>query len=150
MHASSPCAGERTPMPRSSPRPSATAFGSWLAKARDLRGLSQNELAERAGITQEYVSGLERGVRNPSRKVIHALATALTPENADERVMDNMLNSGLGAAGFATEGQSELLPLSTGDAVIIQSVHPVPEEIKERIRDYAEYQLEKLGRERAA
>jgi transcriptional regulator with XRE-family HTH domain len=40
-------------------------------------GLSQEELAERAGLHWTFVSGVERGVRNPSLHSIGKLARAL-------------------------------------------------------------------------
>jgi transcriptional regulator with XRE-family HTH domain len=41
------------------------------------RSLSQEELAERAGLHRTYVSSLERGQRNVGLDNIHALARAL-------------------------------------------------------------------------
>jgi transcriptional regulator with XRE-family HTH domain len=41
------------------------------------RGYTQRELAERAGITQEYLSAIERGSRVPSLEVFLILAEAL-------------------------------------------------------------------------
>ena len=49
-----------------------------LQNARRDRGLSQEELAHLAGIHQTYLSGVERGKRNPSILVLHRIATALT------------------------------------------------------------------------
>ena len=40
-------------------------------------GLSQDELAHRAGLHRTYVSGVERGVRNPTITVLEKLAKAL-------------------------------------------------------------------------
>jgi transcriptional regulator with XRE-family HTH domain len=40
-------------------------------------GWSQEELAERAGLDRTYVSGLERGVRNPSLLSQQRIADAL-------------------------------------------------------------------------
>ena len=40
-------------------------------------GLSQDELAHRAGLHRTYVSGVERGVRNPTITVVDKLAKAL-------------------------------------------------------------------------
>ena len=41
------------------------------------RGWSQEELAERTGLHRTYVSGVERGVRNPTLSVLDRIATAL-------------------------------------------------------------------------
>ncbi len=41
------------------------------------RGHTQKELAEKAGITQEYLSAIERGSRVPSLEVFLLLAKAL-------------------------------------------------------------------------
>ena len=44
---------------------------------RRAKGLSQEELAFRAGIHRTYIGGIERGERNPSLKNIAAVAKAL-------------------------------------------------------------------------
>jgi transcriptional regulator with XRE-family HTH domain len=44
---------------------------------RRARGWSQEELAERAGLHRTYVSGVERGVRNPTITIVEKLALAL-------------------------------------------------------------------------
>ena len=53
------------------------AFGLRIRQLRDQQGYTQEELAHRAGIHVTYLSGIERGVRNPSLKSIRALARAL-------------------------------------------------------------------------
>ena len=53
------------------------AFGRNVAKVRTERGLSQNKLAEKANLDRTYVSGIERGVRNPGIKVVIRLARGL-------------------------------------------------------------------------
>jgi len=52
-------------------------LGANLRKARDQRGWSQEELADRSGIHRTYISGVERGTRNPTLSIIEAIATAL-------------------------------------------------------------------------
>ena len=52
-------------------------FGAAVRKHRDLLRLSQEELAERAHMDRTYVSGVERGVRNPSLDVMQRIAIAL-------------------------------------------------------------------------
>lgn len=48
-----------------------------LQAFRRERGLSQEELAHRADIHQTYLSGVERGRRNPSILVLQRIAAAL-------------------------------------------------------------------------
>jgi len=49
-----------------------------LKQLREGKGLTQVQLAEKAGITQEYVAKLESGAKgNPSLAVLKALAKAL-------------------------------------------------------------------------
>ena len=51
--------------------------GRNAARIRKERGLTQEQLAERSGLSQQYLSGLERGRRNPTIVTIHELAVAL-------------------------------------------------------------------------
>ncbi len=53
------------------------AFGAHIRLLRQQQGLSQEEVAHRAGIHVTYLSGIERGVRNPSLKNIRRVAIAL-------------------------------------------------------------------------
>ncbi len=55
-------------------------FGLAVRFHREQLGISQEECAHRAGLDRTYVSGVERGVRNPSLKSIARLATALDIE----------------------------------------------------------------------
>lgn len=52
-------------------------LGWRLQRLRQDQGLSQEELADRAGIHRTYVSGVERGVRNPTITVLEKLAAGL-------------------------------------------------------------------------
>ncbi|WP_416443462.1 helix-turn-helix domain-containing protein [Leucobacter sp. HNU] len=60
-----------------------TAFGARVRELRTERGLSQEDLANRAGLDRTYVSGVERGVRNPTLDVIARLATAFAVSPAE-------------------------------------------------------------------
>jgi predicted ATPase/DNA-binding XRE family transcriptional regulator len=54
------------------------SFGAWLRRARNAAGLTQEGLAERAGLSSNAVSDLERGEhRYPYPATVRALATAL-------------------------------------------------------------------------
>jgi transcriptional regulator with XRE-family HTH domain len=50
---------------------------------RRAQGLSQEELADRAAIHQTYLSGVERGKRNPSITVLQRIAVALGADIED-------------------------------------------------------------------
>ena len=52
-------------------------LGTAIKTERCVLGISQEELAERAGLHRTYVSDLERGARNPSIASIEKLAQAL-------------------------------------------------------------------------
>lgn len=48
-----------------------------LQRLRREAGLSQEELAGRSGVHQTYLSGVERGIRNPTVTVLQKIAVAL-------------------------------------------------------------------------
>lgn len=49
-------------------------------RVRTLRmeaGLSQESFADKCGLDRTYISGIERGTRNPTLEVLYTLSTAL-------------------------------------------------------------------------
>ena len=54
-----------------------SGLGAAIRHERSVLGISQGELADRAGLHRTYVSDLERGERNPSIQSIEKLARAL-------------------------------------------------------------------------
>ena len=48
-----------------------------LLRVRRRAGLSQEQLAFRAGVTRNYVGGLERGEKSPTLRTVDKLAEAL-------------------------------------------------------------------------
>ncbi len=52
-------------------------LGLNVRRHREERGLSQEELAFESGLHRTYVSGVERGVRNPTVVVVEKIAKAL-------------------------------------------------------------------------
>ena len=59
------------------------AFGRHIRYIRTLQGSTQEEVAHRAGVHVTYLSGIERGQRNPSLKNIRAIAKAMDINTAD-------------------------------------------------------------------
>jgi transcriptional regulator with XRE-family HTH domain len=51
--------------------------GRNAARIRKEKGLTQEELAERSGLSQQYLSGLEQGRRNPTIVTLYEIANAL-------------------------------------------------------------------------
>ncbi|MGH6911002.1 MAG: helix-turn-helix domain-containing protein [Phenylobacterium sp.] len=58
-------------------------LGRGIRVLRDATGLSQEELAERAGLSRNYVGLLERGERNASATALIAIARALGARPGD-------------------------------------------------------------------
>jgi transcriptional regulator with XRE-family HTH domain len=52
-------------------------FGERVHRARLRRRWSQEELAHKAGLHPTYISGVERGRRNPTLDVVERIAQAL-------------------------------------------------------------------------
>ncbi len=52
-------------------------LGETVRARRKRLGLSQEELAHRAGVHATYLSAIERGERNPALENLYALANAL-------------------------------------------------------------------------
>jgi transcriptional regulator with XRE-family HTH domain len=74
-------------------------FARNLKTMRRAKGLSQEELAHRAGIDRTYISALERSVYNASIDVVDRLGKALGVEAAD------LLRRPTGAGSSGSKGQ---------------------------------------------
>ncbi|UWR15601.1 helix-turn-helix domain-containing protein [Sulfitobacter sp. M368] len=51
--------------------------GKNFARLRREKGLTQEQIEERSGFSQQYLSGLERGKRNPTVITLYELAQAI-------------------------------------------------------------------------
>jgi tetratricopeptide (TPR) repeat protein/transcriptional regulator with XRE-family HTH domain len=81
-------------------------FGRLMASHRQAAGLSQAELAERAGMSVRAISNLERGrTLWPHPDSVHRLAGALRLTAADRAVFEAAAGRRLAAAGNAAGGQ---------------------------------------------
>jgi transcriptional regulator with XRE-family HTH domain len=57
--------------------------GRNVRRIREKRRLTQEEFAEISGFSQQYISGLERGHRNPTVITLYELASALGVSHVD-------------------------------------------------------------------
>lgn len=55
-------------------------FGQRVQLLRRMQGWSQESLAARCGLDRTYISGIERGIRNPTLEIISILATGFEME----------------------------------------------------------------------
>jgi transcriptional regulator with XRE-family HTH domain len=63
-----------------------TAVGRVLRVKRESLGISQEALAERAGVDRSYVSILERGLKSPTLETLERICVALG--TLPERVLE--------------------------------------------------------------
>jgi transcriptional regulator with XRE-family HTH domain len=59
------------------------ALGFLVRKHRESLHISQEELATRSNLDRTYISGIERGVRNPSLTAILSLSNGLGVNTSD-------------------------------------------------------------------
>ncbi|MCC8466113.1 cell morphology transcriptional regulator XreR1 [Photorhabdus bodei] len=58
-------------------------FGQRVRYFRQSSGMSQEAFADKCGIDRTYISGIERGVRNPTLEIINIIASGLQIELTD-------------------------------------------------------------------
>lgn len=76
------------PRPRAEPEPLwRTVLGERLRRLRQDRGDRLTDVAGRAGLSPQYLSEVERGVKDPSSEVVAALAGALEVSVVDLTAM---------------------------------------------------------------
>jgi len=109
-------------------------FGKTIKNARLAKDLSLRDLAELTGIDHSYIGRLEKNSSIPSRETVAKLAKALNiPEN------ELMIK-----AGYVpnTRKETSYTITGTGDEDFGFD-KDVPLEVREKIRDYAEYLIKK-------
>lgn len=57
--------------------------GRNVERLRRAKGMTQEQLAERSGFSQQYISGLENGQRNPTLVTLYEIACALDASPVD-------------------------------------------------------------------
>jgi transcriptional regulator with XRE-family HTH domain len=54
-----------------------SSFGEYIRRQRELHELTMRQLADMVGISNPYLSQIERGLREPSERVLEAIADNL-------------------------------------------------------------------------
>jgi transcriptional regulator with XRE-family HTH domain len=138
------------------------SLGDYLKEQRVAARLSLRQLAEQAGVSNPYLSQIERGLRKPSAEVLQQIAKALrisaeqlyiragivSPENGvgvpQERSVELAI---LGDAGLTERQKQSLLDVyssflslnaSTIDAALEEPVEPMPVQIPDQIINHKE------------
>lgn len=89
-----------------------STFGDLLRRLRIEEGLTQEELAERAGLSTRGISDLERGInRWPFRATVQALIDALAPSEADANQLKERAARPRGPRAAAREDTRIRLPV---------------------------------------
>jgi transcriptional regulator with XRE-family HTH domain len=89
---------------------SATTLGEIIRQQRELAELSMRQFAELAGISNPYLSQIERGLRAPSERVLDAIANTL-------KVSADTLYE---QAGMSPPGEE------TGDGAVLEAIAADP------------------------
>jgi transcriptional regulator with XRE-family HTH domain len=55
----------------------ASSFGEYIRRQREVQELTMRQLADLVGISNPYLSQIERGLREPSERVLEAIADNL-------------------------------------------------------------------------
>jgi transcriptional regulator with XRE-family HTH domain len=83
------------------------SFGQLLRRYRGARGLTQQELAERSGLSVDAISVLERDLRTAPRTVtVEALARALQLDASEREALASAARARRRAPGFEPLGQA--------------------------------------------
>ncbi|MFC7493241.1 MULTISPECIES: helix-turn-helix domain-containing protein [unclassified Nocardioides] len=86
-------------MARSKVGKTVETLGDYLRQQRESAHLSLRQLAEQAGVSNPYLSQIERGLRRPSAQVLQQLAKALRISAEQLYVRAGIVNPEDGAGG---------------------------------------------------
>ncbi len=91
--------------------PQPSALGEFIRRQRELNRMSMRQFAESAGISNPYLSQIERGLREPSEKVVDAIARSL------EMTADSLYDQA-GVSVDESAPRSELLEAIEADPLL--------------------------------
>lgn len=91
-------------------------FGAEVRRLRKARGLSLEQLAEKAGLSRNYIATLETKPRDPSLTTLRSIARALQVPVSE--LMKEKLSSAPSPAALEVARQFDRLPQRVQDGVI--------------------------------
>lgn len=97
--------------------------GAYIRDQRRKAQLSLRKLAERSGVSNPYLSQIERGLRQPSAKILKGIATALEVSAESLFTQAGILDGG---------------PEDVGDSGVLRSIFRDPELTDGQRRELAE------------
>lgn len=105
-----------------------TVVGENIKYYRTKLGMTQEELAERAGINRSYLAGLERGRRNTTLKTVEMLAQALGVSSVDlvgsaDVLPEKKLIKSFGEKLFALRKRDNLSQRQLGEILGVSGSH---------------------------
>jgi transcriptional regulator with XRE-family HTH domain len=96
-----------------------SSFGEYIRRQRELHELTMRQLADLVGISNPYLSQIERGLREPSERVLEAIADNLEmsaetlkrhkARSTEEAAEDSAVVAAIKADKALTAGQRKAL-----------------------------------------
>lgn len=106
-----------------------TPFSDWLRKTRESVGLTQQGLADSAGVTKTTISRYENGIRAPrSIEDMNLLADALAGPYATEDEKEKMREAARAASAGINVSELERIPEEMREIVAAYNGIPSPSE----------------------
>src|SRR5436190_3982106 len=106
------------------------SLGEFIRRQRELHELSMRQVAHMAGISNPYLSQIEHGLREPSEKVMEAIARSLEVSAAASTnrpgARRRVRNRGDGGGGGDRTRQAAERAPATGAARCLPRVHRRP------------------------
>ncbi|HEY2813592.1 MAG TPA: helix-turn-helix transcriptional regulator [Acidimicrobiales bacterium] len=111
------------------------ALGDFIRHQRQMAELSLRDLAARTNVSNPYLSQIERGLHEPSVRVLKAIATALNVSAESLLMQAGLLEDGVSTSGSSSAGT----PASSTEAAIGSDPNLKPEQRAALLGVYQSY-----------